>query len=270
MRVLLVADIHYSLPQYDWVANVAADYDLVILAGDQLDVSSQVDCRTQSLIVEKYLDVLRAKTRVVVCSGNHDLDSRNGEGEKVAQWIADLAARDIASDGGSFVLDDLLFTVCPWWDGPRAQERIGAQLATDAARGAERWFWVYHAPPQDSPVSWSGSRSFGDGPLQGWIDRYQPDVVFCGHVHQSPFVKNGSWVDRIGKTWVFNAGHQFGAPPAHVAIETEIGEAVWMSAAGIQSVRLDRPLERPLPRLVRPPDWFLAPSPRDAPAQAKT
>jgi hypothetical protein len=72
-------------------------------------------------------------------------------------------------------------------------------------------------------------------------------------------VREGSWVDRIGKTWVFNAGHQFGAPPAHVAIETAVGEAVWMSAAGIQSVRLDQQLERPLPRLRMPPAWFLAP-----------
>ena len=259
MKCLLVADIHYALPQYDWLVGVAGDYDLVIIAGDHLDVSSLVDCRTQSLIVEKYLELIKAKTRVVICSGNHDLDSRNDEGEKVARWIADLGARDIITDGGSVILEDALFTVCPWWDGPKARDAIGRQLAADHARRRNRWIWVYHAPPQSSPVSWSGSRSFGDSALLEWITAYQPDMVFSGHVHQSPFVREGSWVDRIGKTWVFNAGHQFGAPPAHVAIETAVGEAVWLSAAGIQSVRLDQPLERPLPRLRMPPAWFLAP-----------
>jgi Icc-related predicted phosphoesterase len=269
MKCLLVADIHYSLPQYDWVVSVAGDYDLVILAGDHLDVSSLVDCGTQSVIVEKYLDLLKARTRLVVCSGNHDLDSRNDDGEKEARWITNLASRDIVTDGQSFVVEDMLFTVCPWWDGPKARETIGQQLAADHARRSGRWVWVYHAPPQDAAVSWSGSRSFGDAALRDWIRTFEPAMVFSGHVHQSPFVRNGSWVDKIDKTWVFNAGHQFGAPPAHVAIETQLGEAVWLSAAGIQSVKLSQPLERPLPRLQMPPDWFLARAAAAAPGQAK-
>jgi predicted phosphodiesterase len=53
MRCLLVADIHYSLPQYDWVVGESHKYDVLILAGDHLDVSSGVDCRAQSIVVEK-------------------------------------------------------------------------------------------------------------------------------------------------------------------------------------------------------------------------
>ena len=44
MRWLLVADLHYSLPQYDWVMQVAGNFDVVIIAGDHLDTSSLVDC----------------------------------------------------------------------------------------------------------------------------------------------------------------------------------------------------------------------------------
>ena len=82
-----------------------------------------------------------------------------------------------------------------------------------------------------------------------WIGEYTPDIVLSGHVHQSPFVKDGSWVDRIGPTWVFNAGQQFGAPPAHIIIDTEVGEALWFSSAGNQYIRFSEPLERPVPRL---------------------
>jgi predicted phosphodiesterase len=44
MKCLVVADLHYSLPQYDWVVNVAEQFDLVIIAGDHLDLSSLVFC----------------------------------------------------------------------------------------------------------------------------------------------------------------------------------------------------------------------------------
>ena len=37
MRCLVVADLHYSLPQYDWLVNVADSFDLVIIAGDHLE-----------------------------------------------------------------------------------------------------------------------------------------------------------------------------------------------------------------------------------------
>ncbi len=56
MRWLLVADLHYSLPKFDWLLQIAADYDLVIFAGDALDVGSIVDFRAQTLVVRKYLE----------------------------------------------------------------------------------------------------------------------------------------------------------------------------------------------------------------------
>ena len=75
MRCLVVADFHYSLPQFDWLLAAGRDFDLVIFAGDVLDVASPVDFRAKILVVIKYLS-LRQMTRVIVCSGNHDLDDR--------------------------------------------------------------------------------------------------------------------------------------------------------------------------------------------------
>ena len=124
------------------------------------------------------------------------------------------------------------------------------------------------APPAKSPTSWGGDRYFGDAELREWIEQYRPDIVLSGHVHQSPFVKNGSWVDRIGPTWVFNAGQQFGAPPTHIIIDTDEGEALWFSAAGGQFVRLEAPLERPVPQLKTLPDWFTAADRLRLPGQA--
>ena len=99
MRLLLVADLHYSLPQFDWVLDIASDFDVVVMAGDHLDLASLVDGRAQSIVVRKYFDRLRAKTKLVICSGNHDLDGKNAAGEKAAKWLAVPQQEGVPSDG---------------------------------------------------------------------------------------------------------------------------------------------------------------------------
>jgi hypothetical protein len=42
MRCPVVADRPYSLPQFDWLLSSAPEFDLVIIAGDALDVASAV------------------------------------------------------------------------------------------------------------------------------------------------------------------------------------------------------------------------------------
>ena len=84
MRCLLVADLHYSLPKFDWLLKAASGFDLVVLAGDALDIGSTVDYRAQTIVVRKYLQRVSKITRLLVCSGNHDLDSQSERGEKVA------------------------------------------------------------------------------------------------------------------------------------------------------------------------------------------
>jgi Icc-related predicted phosphoesterase len=268
MRLLVVADLHYSLPQFDWVLETASDFDMVIMAGDHLDLSSMVDGRAQRVVVRKYFTRLAEKAPLLVCSGNHDLDGQSETGEKIAKWLSTPPAAGVRTDGDSFLVDGTLFTICPWWDGPITKAGIAAQLDAAAANRTGHWIWIHHAPPDKSPISWGGQRYFGDVDLRQWIEAYAPDIVLSGHVHQSPFIKDGSWADRIGPTWVFNAGHQFGAPPAHIIIDTEVGEAVWFSAAGVQLVTLGAPLERPLAKLTALPDWLKAGDRPPAPGPA--
>ena len=268
MRLLAVADLHYSLPQFDWVLEIAADFDVVVLAGDLLELASIVDRRAQAVVVRKYFERLRAVTRLLICSGNHDLDAPHESGEKVAKWLAASPDDGIITDGESIELDGVLFTVCPWWDGPITRAGIAVQLAEAAKAERRLWIWIHHAPPDKSPTSWGGARHFGDAELVQWIMQYKPDIVLSGHVHQSPFVKDGSWVDRIGNTWVFNAGQQFGAPPTHIIIDTDEGEALWFSSAGNQFIRLRDPLERPVAKLEAIPDWLKASDPPRLPEQA--
>ena len=142
-------------------------------------------------------------------------------------------------DGDSLVCGDALVTICPWWDGPLGRADVAAQLAAAAGRRPRHWIWVYHWPPLGSPTCWTGKRHYGDADLNGWIVEHEPDLVLTGHVHESPFRRDGSWADRIGPTWVFNAGRQIGPVPAHIVIDLATGAATWHSMMGEESLRLD-------------------------------
>src|SRR5476651_1713078 len=108
MRCLVVADLHYSLPQFDWLLSAAPQFDLVIFAGDALDIGSLVDFHAQIVVVRKYLARLAGLTRVILCSGNHDLDERNAEGEKIARWVGEAHRYGLVGDGESVTIGETL------------------------------------------------------------------------------------------------------------------------------------------------------------------
>lgn len=232
MRILAVADLHYNLPQFDWLVSVAGRYDLLIIAGDLLDGSSFVTTSAQMVVVLKYLERLRAMVPLVVCSGNHDLNHAYSTGERYARWVPYARGQGAHADNETFAIGETSITICPWWDGDIARRAIARQLAEAAANRGRNWFWVYHAPPAEAAVSWSGTRHYGDVELAGWIAQYQPQLVFSGHVHEAPFASGGSWASRLGQTWIFNPGRQVGEVPTHIVVDTELRQAAWFSFEG--------------------------------------
>jgi Icc-related predicted phosphoesterase len=247
VRILLASDLHYTLPQFDWVERVAADHDVVVLAGDHLDISSSVRPEVQAAAMLAHFRRLASVTRLVVCSGNHDLIGRDDHGEMASLWLQAARTYGVAVDGDSLELGDMLLTICPWWDGPMGREAVSEQLARDADRQPATWIWVYHWPPTGTRTAWTGQGFYGDDDLLGWIGQHQPDVVLAGHVHEPPFRTDGSWADRVGSTWVFNAGHSIGPVPPHVVLDLDERVARWWSFTGEEEQRLDD-----APALVRP------------------
>lgn len=236
MRLLFVADLHYSLKQFDWLLAQAREYDVTVIGGDLLDLSSALDADLQIAIVEKYLGLLRRKGRLIVSSGNHDGDSRNSADESIAEWLQDSRIDGLHVDGDSFEFGKTRITVCPWWDGDLSRGELEAQLERESHKSRECWIWIHHAPPEGARTGWTGRKFIGDAALRHWIDRFQPDMVFSGHIHNSPFYADGSWIDQIGKTWVFNPGRQIGPQPATIVLDLEAMTAEWNSLEG-QSVR---------------------------------
>ena len=236
MRLLFVADLHYSLKQFDWLLAHAREYDVAVIGGDLLYLASDLDADVQIAIVEKYIRLLQQQALVVVSSGNHDGDSRNAADESIAEWVQTIRAERLHVDGDSFDLGDTRITVCPWWDGQLSRGELQTQLEQEAQKVRGRWLWIHHAPPEGARTSWTGRKFVGDEFLRGWIDRFQPEMVLSGHIHNSPFYEAGSWIDRIGKKWVFNPGRQIGPQPTTITLDLSAMTAEWNSQEG-RSVR---------------------------------
>ena len=242
MRILFVADLHYELKQFDWLTSRAAEFDVVIIGGDLLELSSTLDPDVQVVVVEKYLRRLCAHARLLVSSGNHDGDARSAADESVCNWLRELKAGQLFVDGDSVELGEVLITICPWWDGPVSRAEVESLLARDAEKLKKRWIWIHHSPPDRSPVSWAGKKYGGDEFLVEWIQRHQPDLVLSGHIHNAPFSSKGSWIDRLGRTWVFNPGRQIGPAPAYLIFDLDQMSVEWFSLEDQKEQRLEIPV----------------------------
>lgn len=242
MKILAVSDLHFGLTQYDWVVQQAAAYDLVIIAGDLLDLGGHLDLDSQITIVVKYLRTISAKTRLLVCSGNHDGDEKNEAQEFIARWLQRVRASGLTVDGAGMTHGGARLSVCPWWDGPASRGTMQQFLRNESTDRADTWLWVHHAPPDGYGVSWTGSQHAGDAFLVDIIKELGPDFVFSGHIHNSPFRKGGAWASRVGHTWTFNAGRQLGSPPSFIELDLAQRTARWVSQAGDERIHLDAPL----------------------------
>jgi Icc-related predicted phosphoesterase len=239
--MLLTSDLHYNLRHLDWLVSVADQFDVLVVAGDHLDISSSVALESQSVVMLRYLSRLAERTTVVASSGNHDLTARNAHGEKTAAWL--LEGRHVGAlvDGDSFDHDGVRVTVCPWWDGPLSRDDVEAQLRAQAGDRPACWIWVYHPPPTGSPTALGKRREYGDQDLRTWIDDLRPDVVLTGHVHEAPFIDGGSWFEHIGGTWTFNAGRVgVGGVPNHVALDLDGRVASWYGGGDSAELALDQ------------------------------
>lgn len=162
MKILCVSDLHYSLQQFDWLTRNADGYDLVIIAGDMMELGSYIDTDTQAAVMERYFRRICAEVPLVVCSGNHDLVDE-GDGTRTSEWLDDLAILELAVDLQCFENEAVRILSLPWWETKEEREAAGDWLCKKCGeRDGRMEIWVYHAPPKDTKTSWNGKRDLGD------------------------------------------------------------------------------------------------------------
>jgi len=194
MKIVYVVDVHKN---YAAVAKAVCDAgtpDLLIVGGD-ITTAGTVD------EVEAAVDGWRSlATRLLAVAGNMDspaIDAR-------------LAALGVALDGRGVVMGDVgFFGVSA---GPKSplhtpyeitEEQIAARIEAGFAevKNCRVKFFCPHAPPKDTACDRIHSGlHVGSAAVRAFIEREQPDLVLCGHIHES----RGE--DYIGRTRVVNPG----------------------------------------------------------------
>ena len=168
----------------------------------------------------------------------------------VARWMNRVRQLGIPTDGDSVMLGDTLVTICPWWDGPNMRRAVKAQIERDATKPRKSWLWVYHAPPSGSPTCWDGRQFYGDAELATWIEKYRPDMVFAGHIHQAPFTERGSWADGSDDMGIRTVANRLDRRLRTSSSTPRLARPLVFAGGRSRLAHLDLPLQPPLPELM--------------------
>lgn len=190
MRLLAFSDLHRDLDRAADLVERSAEADAVIGAGDfasvhegleeTIDVLSAIE--TPTLVVpgnNETADALRA-----ACAGWPEATVLHGEGAEV--------------DGASFFGLGGGIPVTPWdWSFDLTEEEATAALEACPAGAV----LVLHSPPRGHCDTSGGGDHLGSAALAAAIERLQPPLAVCGHIHESWGARS-----RIGATEVANLG----------------------------------------------------------------
>ncbi|CAN5210848.1 metallophosphoesterase family protein [soil metagenome] len=190
MRILAFSDLHCDLARAASLAKRSPEADLVVGAGDFASVHDGL---------EKTIDALSAiEIPTVLVPGN------NETADALRDATSDWASATILH-GESTEIDGLTFfglgagiPVTPWdWSFDLSDDE--ATAAFEDCREAD--VLVLHSPPKGHCDRSGSGESLGSPALTATIERIQPKLAVCGHIHES-------WGERsrIGATEIANLG----------------------------------------------------------------
>ena len=194
IRVLGLVDVHWSGRSPPRWPDVSA-YDVVLLGGDLTHFRGAAEAR------ELLSPLLRQEVPCAAVAGNCDLPEVDG-------WLAEIG---IGLDGGARsvgglrlagVSAGLPFGGCPFERSEEefaevAERALGAAAELDSDQPL---VLVSHQPPYDTACDVARGRHVGSRAIRECVLEHQPDLVLCGHIHESV------GQDRLGRSVIVNPG----------------------------------------------------------------
>lgn len=189
MRILAFSDLHLARARAADLVAASSDADLVIGAGDF--------CNMRQGLSEAMALLSGITAPFVVVPGNaesvEELQAAANPGMRVLHGTGVDVNRLRVFGLGYGV------PVTPFgsWSCDLSEEDAGQMLAKCEAAD----ILVLHSPPKGVVDVTSGGQSVGSTAIHDAIERIQPRLAFCGHIHDS-------WgqIGRIGATQVVNLG----------------------------------------------------------------
>jgi Icc-related predicted phosphoesterase len=215
MKIAFLVDVHDRFEAVPDAMREIGAVDLLIIGGDITTGGTPAEA---TRAIERWRSLA---PRLVALAGNMDSPAIE----------ARLAELGVALDGRGLDFGDVgVFGVSAAPESPLrtpyelSDEELEARIQAGFAAVKQRRVKIFcpHAPPRDTACDRLRSgEHVGSGVIRAFVERHQPDLVLCGHIHES------RGVDEIGRSRVVNPGP---AAAGHYAV-VEVNETV--------TVRLD-------------------------------
>jgi len=189
VKLLLFSDIHNDWKTLERILNVEADY--YISAGDQVSWARGLD---------RAGEILKTRgEKVWVLPGNHETES-DIAGICARCGLNDFHGRQFAVDG--WTIAGLGYSSPTPFDTPGEYSEAEIARRLEAFAGIEKLVLVCHAPPRDTALDQvKPGLHAGSTAVREFLEKYQPEYFFCGHIHEAEGVEI-----QIGRTRARNLG----------------------------------------------------------------
>ncbi len=195
MRVLALSDFHGFLPSFHRVAEKVdeVEADLIVVAGDITHFGGLEDAKNLLQILAQ------SGLQVLFVPGNCDPPSLAS-----VDWSKPrcLHGRSVSVEGFRFIgvggaLKGPFYTLFEVEDR-EIKAVLESCLESDTSG---RLIVVSHNPPKDTKLDLTRlGLHVGSSSLRGFIERYKPLCVVCGHIHEA------RGIDSLGSTVLVNPG----------------------------------------------------------------
>lgn len=192
MRVLAFSDLHRDLDQAARLVEISAEADVVIGAGDFASVHEGLE--------EAIAALAAIEAPTVLVPGNNETEDalRNA----AAGWPSAtvLHGEQTEFEGISFFGLGAGIPITPWdWSFDLSEEDAAARLEACPEGGV----LVVHSPPLGHCDVSSSGEHLGSASILAAIERCQPRLAVCGHIHESWRAESS-----VGATRIVNLGPQ--------------------------------------------------------------
>jgi putative phosphoesterase len=210
MRIIAFTDIHGSYEKAADILSKESRFDVVVIGGD-LTTNGTVDEATSAI---RRFQLFRKP--VLAVAGN--MDSPSFDAPFVRLGVNINAKGFVLEDVGFFGIAGSPFT--PMHTPYEISEEEIQRRAEAGWRDVQSTRWkvfVPHPPPRDTKLDkiFLG-KHVGSTAVREFVYRNQPDVLICGHIHES------RGLDTLGKTKMVNCGSAGRGSYAVIEIQDEI------------------------------------------------
>lgn len=193
MRILAITDVHDKRNCLERILADAGSVDVILLGGDITNFGTSKDAARLVLIATQ------SGVKVLAVAGNCD-------SPQIENHLVELG---VSIHGRGVLVGDVGFqgvSAMPPWCNEMYQfteEQIAHFLETgrEQLAGAKHRIVLSHFPPRGERVdcTYHGNH-VGSTSLRAFIQSAQPELVFCGHIHE------GRGIESLGQTTVVNCG----------------------------------------------------------------